>query len=297
MTLRKQSPIALSQIAPFLPHPGSRLGYFDDPPSSSVAIEGGTYQGDEYAGQVFTLTSPSAGEVRVDLVMANPLADGGPTIELVEGTEGETTGPDVSAYPGAAAIAEITVIGNENGRVVVLRSDINDLRPILVRPASQYQMLFHGRLILGKNMPAVGSQELMGQDVLDILEDDELSEIYPFPKILTVRKTLLRTQLSNPEDTTRTYMDLEMPYYVDDFHLVVTPYDTHFRVGSSAAVGGVSVKRLTSINVDALGRPLPLVRVTAVASGVNVPGQRFSDNKVNRRGSAFFDFQAWGKIS
>jgi len=282
---------------PFLAHTGSRLMAFNHPPGASVAIEGGIFQGDLYAGLVYSPATPTVGSIRIDLVVANPLASGGPAIEVIAGQEDEGAPPDISALPGSAPIAEISVRGNSSTAVVILDEDILDLRPILHVPRSEYRMLFHGRLILGKRMPSVGSQELMGPDVLEILDDDALTDIYPFPKVLTVKATHLKTALKSPSDTTRTWMDLEMPYFVEDFHLTMTPYDTIFRAGSSAGRNGASYKMLRSVSVDSQGRDLPLVRVHAAASGVVQPGLRFDNYKIDRRGSAFIDFQAWGRVS
>ena len=298
MTLHKQRPIGLNQISPFLAHPGARLGVFDDPPGNSVAVEGGIFNGDTYAGAVVAPTAPTVGSMRIDLIVANPLASGGPAIAVITGEEDDPTAPDAFTLPGSAPIAEITVRGNSNGKVVILRTDILDRRPILSVPASAYQMLFHGRLVLGRSMPSVGSQNLMGENVLDVLKNDEQSDVYPFPKVLTVKNTRYRTALSQPPNTTHAYMDLEMPYYVDDFHLVFTAYDTVIRSGAEGAQSGFSQKRLNPTSLDSLGRGLPLVRVIGVAAGNLFVNERFgAANVVGRRGQAYLDFQEWGKLS
>jgi len=288
-----QQPIGLNRIAPFLSHPGARLGVFIDPPGPSFAVEGGLFQGFLYAGLVHTPVIPASGTSRVDLVIANPAADGGAAIEVIAGVDDDPSPPSISNYPGAAPIAEVTVTGNSGGRVVIRRDDILDLRPILQVPSSAYQMLFHGRLVLGGNMPSIGSTELMGPGATANLP--ELTSNYPFPQVLVVRKTK-NTNNSGPHGTV-SYMDLEMPYYVDEFHLVISPYDTVLRAGTDGAVVGFSVKDRSPVTLDSEGRGLPRIRVGVTATGELFPDKRFSDhNRVLKR-LAYVDFQAWGRLA
>lgn len=293
MTLHTQQPIDLSQIAPFLVHPGARLGVHTDPPGPSFSVEGGLFLGFLYAGLVHTPTIPASGSTRVDLVIANPSASGGAVIEVIAGVDDDPSPPDLAEYPGAAPIAEITVTGNSGGRVVIQRSDILDLRPTLSVPGSPYQMLFHGRLVLGGDMPSVGSTQLMGQNVLNTLP--ELSSIYPYPEVLVVKATKNSNRVG--ANGTVAWVDLELPYYVDEFHLSITPYDTTLRAGSSGAVNGFSVKDLASVTLDSEGRGLPMIRVGVAAAGSLFPDRRFSNMKHTRKRRAYADFQAWGRLA
>lgn len=291
MTIPTNPPIQLSQFAPFLCHVGSRVGYFSDPPSSDVVVEGGIFEGIEYDGVVLSPSAPTSGVVRVDLVIANPSADGGPAIELVQGTEGEGA-PSISDYPGAAKIAEVRVTGNPVGTSIIGREDILDLRPILEVPRPEFKLLFVGRVRLGEGMQqTVGSTELLGT-----------GETYPYTEVLAVKRAKKNQSVSQLAGHRLDWLDLEMPYYVEDFHLVGAPYDTHIGVNSpdekSHSGVGITWKLLDSETQDDEGRDLPLVRISAAGSSSKPTGSReyFTGDQGARRKHAFWQFQAWGRV-
>jgi len=292
MTLATPQPIGLSQLSPFLPHAGARLGFFSDPPGPSVVVEPGRFQGNDYVGVVLTPDVTTAGAVRIDLVVANPDADGGPAIELVKGTEGAGA-PSLDDLPGQAAIAEVVVTGHSSGVTVIAREDITDLRPILHLPRPTYKLLFIGRVRLGQGMQrTVGSTQLLGDD-----------EAYPFEEVLTVKRSVANKRPGTLSGHRFDRIDLEMPYYVEDFHLVGGPYDT--MIGSQvekdqANTGtGLTWKLEASESQDSEGRDLPLVRIASAGASGKRSGQNpryFAGDQGQLRRHAFFHFQAWGRV-
>lgn len=292
MTIPSQSPIGLSQFTPFLCHVGSRVGFFSDPPGPSVVVESGIFEEIEYAGVVLTPVTPTAGAVRIDLVIANPVAEGGQVIEIVTGVEGEAA-PNINDSPGAAKIAEVRVTGNSAGLAVISATDILDLRPILEIPRPAYKLLFLGRVRLGDGMQTtVGSEDLLGDNTT-----------YPFEKVLKVKRAKKNKRIANLPGHRFDRLDLEMPYYVADFHLVGGPWDTligaQVNADRSNMAVGVTWKNQPSETQDSEGRDLPLVRIaSAGASGKNSGDgpTYFGGDQGQLRKHAFFQFQAWGRI-
>jgi hypothetical protein len=290
VTIEVPQPIGLSRFTPFLPHPGGRVGFFFDPPGSSFVVEGGVFEGTEYSGVVFTPSVPTSGTVRIDLAIANPLASGGPAIVLVAGEEGAGA-PDIADYPGAAKIAEVSVTGHASGVVLIRPEDILDLRPILATPAPAFKMLFVGRVRLGSGMQTVaGSTDLLGD-----------SETYPFDKVLTVRRAKVNQSISALAGHRYDWIDLEMPYYIDDFHLVGSPYDTHIGVNTtdfrSHSGVGLTWRNIPSETQDDESRDLPLIRISAAgSSGRTSDREYFTGDQGSRRKYAFWQFQAWGRV-
>jgi hypothetical protein len=292
VTIPSQSPIGLSQFTPFLCHVGSRVGFFSDPPGPSVVVEAGIFEEIEYAGVVLTPTTPTAGAVRIDLVIANPIAEGGQAIELVTGVEGEAA-PSISDSPGAAKIAEVRVTGNSAGLAVISTTDILDLRPILEIPRPAYKLLFIGRVRLGDKMQTtIGSTKLLGEDFN-----------YPFEQILTVKRVGKNKRVGSLPGHRFDRLDLEMPYYVEDFHLVGGPWDTlvgaQVNQDRSNMAVGVTWKNRTSETQDSEGRDLPLVRIASAGASGKSSGDGptyFGGDQGQLRKHAFFQFQAWGRI-
>lgn len=292
MTIVTPQPVGQSQFTPFLAHAGARLGYFADPPGPSVVVEPGRFQGIDYDGVVLTPSVASSGAARIDLIVANPIADGGPAIELVEGTEGEAA-PSLDDLPGRAAIAEVVVTGHSSGVSVITRDDITDLRPILHLPQPSYKLLFIGRVRLGNGMQrTVGSTQLLGDD-----------EAYPFEEVLTVKRVGFNQRVPALPGHRFDRVDLEMPYYVEDFHLVGGPYDTMIGAQMEQDRGNMGVgltwKLQPSETQDSEGRDLPLIRIASAGSSGKRQGEGpsyFTGDQGARRQYAFYHFQAWGRV-
>jgi len=292
MTLAIPQPIGLTQFTPFLTHPGARLGLFSDPPGPSVVVEPGRFQGSDYPGVVFTPDVASSGAVRIDLLVANPNADGSPAIELVKGSEGAGA-PSLADLPGRAAIAEVVVTGHSSGASVITADDITDLRPILELPQPTFKLLFIGRVRLGNGMQkTIGSTQLLGDN-----------EAYPFEEVLAVKRVGFNKRVAALPGHRFDRMDLEMPYYVEDFHLVGGPWDTMIGAQMEQDQGNMGVgltwKNQPSETQDSEGRDLPLIRVASAGSSGKRQGDNpryFTGDQGERRQYAFFQFQAWGRV-
>ena len=206
--------IPLSQVEQFLAHPGARLGKLNDPPGPSFCVEGGTYRGSRFDGIVFTPTSPSSGATRIDIVVANPVSG---DLELIEGTEGEGE-PSLSEVPSAGKVAEITLVGNSNGKVLVGKSQIKDLRSFHLDALDQsqtYRLLAQARINLGTNLPAVGS--FLAGGLLEVMDGKTWHKIKSYP----TAKAFGRASA-----TSLSYVDLKFIGSVQDFHLNLVPYNS-----------------------------------------------------------------------
>lgn len=292
MTLARPQLIGQRSFTPFLVHQGGRIGHFFDPPGPSVTVESGRFGGDDYPGVVLTPDVASAGSVRIDLIVANPSAQPTPAIELVKGTEGAGA-PSLATLPGRAAIAEVIVRGHASGRSVITIDDISDLRPILQLPQPAFKLLFLGRVRLGEGMQdTVGSTELLGA-----------GESYPFDQVLKVKRVKKNQRVSALPGHRFDWVDLEMPYYVEDFHLVGSPYDTMIGAQSEedrSNMGvGITWKTLASESQDDDDRDLPMIRIAAAGSSGKRQGEDpayYTGDQGARRKYAFWQFQAWGRV-
>jgi len=137
--------INMAHVTSFLCHPGSRLGYFGDPPGPSIAVEGGFFDGNGYAGRVFTPTVPSPDASRVDTVVVDPNTG---ALELVEGTEGSASPPALKEGTLQAPVANVIVKARANSKVLIESSDIWDRRTLVARPRQTVQNILVDQVIV-----------------------------------------------------------------------------------------------------------------------------------------------------
>lgn len=279
--------IGLDGISTFLPHVGARVGKFGDAPCASFVVEGGSFEGAAYAGVVLSPSVPTSGSTRIDAAIANP--DSG-EIELVEGEEGSGQPPGISSVAGA--LAHVTVIGRPNGKVLIERSQIADLRTVVpLRPGS-FQMLERSVFILGAGgIPAVNSK--IG------------SFTVVASKNWTVPKARVKGKDHNATGTAVSWVDLEYPTAVADLHLMVTPYDTLFSAapndsGDHPNGVGVTWKSLGLVS----GKPRVRVMAAAAEGFGGEAGQRVFtltgiEGGAKLAGDLSFtvQMQVWGRAS
>ena len=205
--------VPLSQVRPFLAHPGARLGMIDDPPGPSFCVEAGVFRELQFPGVVLTPDAPTSGATRIDMVIANP--DTG-DIELVEGTEGAGV-PSLSALPAAGKIAQVTLVGNPNGKVLVRAEDLLDLRAFDLSTFSSenvYRVLATARFSLGAGgLPTIGDTFASGK-----------LQVVAVRSWIAIRK--LSHHFSRTMGTQVSYVDLKYLGTVDDFHITTSPYNS-----------------------------------------------------------------------
>jgi hypothetical protein len=205
--------VPLSRVQPFLAHEGARLGLLDDPPGPSFCVEGGVFRDLPFPGVVITPVVPSAGATRVDMIIANP---GTGDIEVVEGIEGAGA-PTLAALPNAGKIAQLTLVGNANSKVLVRNADLLDLRAFDLSTFSSenvYRVLATARFALGAgSLPTIGDTFAAGK--LSVVAVRSWISVNKLPHHYN---RTMGTQVS--------YVDLKYLGSVDDFHITVSPYNS-----------------------------------------------------------------------
>lgn len=283
--------IALKDLQNLLAHVGARLGFFEDPPTVSFCVEPGNYGGVSYEGVVFTPSTPAAGLTRIDAVIANPATG---DLELVPGAVGAGA-PSLDAFPGAGVVAHVSVLGRDNGKVLIERSHITDFRE-LVQPVTSGSIrpLFEGRVTLGANMPIVGSTSLLGSQALTLPGLEDLANAYPWPTVFKVITSKYSIKAASHQ--TVAWLELEAAYFIEDLSLEISPYDTVLRSGADGAKSGFWWKRAKGITLDGQSRLLPRVQIGVVAQGELEAGKRFHDPRtLAARANGFVHFRAWGR--
>lgn len=280
--------IALKDLTTFLPHVGARLGHYDEPPTASLCVEGGNFGGATYIGVAFSPSAPTAGTTRIDTVIADPTSG---DLILVAGIENSGLPPELDSYAGAGAIADVHVLGRSNGKVLIERGDIVDRRSVIPTKSGGFQLIEIDIITLGNNAIPIVNSKVGGFTVVGSQK-------------WTALKTVVDNKTYNASGSWITWLDLEFPRPVTDFHLVVQPYDSMLsssinESGNHPQASGVSWVSLGSV----AGKPRFRVAVTAaegvsgeiahrVLSMINLA----AGAKLTSDLSVKIHLQAWGRV-